>query len=59
MTPKQYLELFAIFADVAPDVFDAFMERHPELRSPPKPDEQKNIWNDFTGKLDKKFPEEK
>jgi hypothetical protein len=55
MMVLEWIRLFAAFAEVAPDVVDAFAEEHPELGEPPKPDEQRNIRDNFLDGVADKF----
>lgn len=56
MSPLQWVSLFAEFAQLAPDVVDAFADRHPELREAPKPDEQREVRDGFLADVADKFP---
>lgn len=56
MNPLDWIKAFADFAKVAPDVVEAFTDANPELRDPPKKDEQGAIRQDFLDDVANKFP---
>lgn len=51
-----WLELFRVFAGVAPEVLEAFTDKHPELRAPPARAAQGDLWDKFQDDLADKFP---
>lgn len=56
MNPLDWIKAFADFAKIGPDIVDAFTEKHPELRDPPKKDAQSDIREGFLKDVADKFP---
>lgn len=56
MTPLDWVRAFAVFAQVAPELVDAFAAKHPELSEGPPKDSQADLWEKFQADLADKFP---